>query len=129
MLLGQALFATGRFEQAAGATQLAMQLLPQNQWGAVVTNFRELYQGNNYTTQLRALEASVKSEDSPAKRFLLGFHYGYLGHPEHAVRQLNKAIELNPKDKLAAQLRDQFAGGGASAATPTTGPALTAPAQ
>jgi tetratricopeptide (TPR) repeat protein len=126
MLLGQALFATGHFEEAAGATQLGMQLLPQNQWGAVVSNFHELYQGNAYTTQLRALEDSIRSEDSPAKRFLLGYHYAYLGHTADAVRQLDKAVQLNPKDKMAAQLRDLMAGKGGSASateTPELAPA------
>lgn len=110
MLLGQALFATGQFEQAAGVTQLAMQIVPQDKWGAVVTNFRELYPPNNdYTTQLRALESSVKAQESPAKRFLLGFHYGYLGYPKEAVRELDKAVKLNPKDQLAADLRKLMA--------------------
>ncbi|HWB14002.1 MAG TPA: tetratricopeptide repeat protein [Pirellulales bacterium] len=127
MLLGQALFALGRFEEAAGATQLAMQMLPQNRWGTVVTNFRELYQNKDYQAHLRALEAAIKTEDSPAKRFLLGFHYGYLGHPNEAVRQLDKAIELNPKDKLAAELRDLMAAKQRPAAPSTTLPELTAP--
>jgi hypothetical protein len=105
MLLGQALFAAGKYDEAAGAVQLGMQLLPQEKWGAVVTHFRELYTNSDYTTQLRALESSVTAEDSPAKRFLLGFHYGYLGYPKHSVRELDKAIELNPADKLAAELR------------------------
>jgi tetratricopeptide (TPR) repeat protein len=126
MLLGQALFALGRFEEAAGATQLAMQMLPQNEWGTVVTNFRELYRNSDYQAHVRALEAAIKAEDSPAKRFLLGFHYGYLGHPSEAVRQLQKAIELNPKDKLTAELRDLMAAKQRPAA-PSTLPELTAP--
>ncbi|HQU46483.1 MAG TPA: tetratricopeptide repeat protein [Pirellulales bacterium] len=109
MLLGQALFAVGRYDDAAGATQLGMQLLSQDHWGTVVTHFRELYTNNDYTTQLRALESSVKAEDSPAKRFLLGFHYGYLGYPKQSVRELDKAIELNPKDKMATELRKLMA--------------------
>ncbi|MGH7140020.1 MAG: hypothetical protein ACREHD_30135, partial [Pirellulales bacterium] len=88
---------------------------------AVVTNYREIYSGNDYTTQTRALEASVKAEDSPAKRFLLGFHYGFLGYPKESVRELDKAVELNPKDKMAAKLREIMAAKirPATAAAPT----------
>lgn len=106
LLLGQALFAIGRYDDAAGATQLGMHYLPEHQWGVVLSNFRELYSDNSYTMQLRALEASVRAEDSAAKRFLLGFHYGFLGYPKTSVEQLDRAIELNSKDKLADELRN-----------------------
>jgi hypothetical protein len=106
LLLGQALFAVGRYDDAAGATQLGMHYLPEHRWGVVLSNFRELYSDNSYTTQLRALEASVRAEDSAAKRFLLGFHYGFLGYPKTSVEQLDRAIELNSNDKLANDLRN-----------------------
>src|SRR5207244_460682 len=97
----------GKFDQAAGATQQAMQLLPREQWGIVVEHFRELYnRGAEYTRQLRVLEAARKTDDSPALRFLLGFHYGYLGFPQQSVRELDKAIKLNRQDELAKQLRE-----------------------
>ena len=110
MLLGQALFATGKFDEAAGAVQSAMQILPQDKWGVVVSNFRELYPNNQtFTDQLRKLEAERTVKDSPAVRFLLGYQYGYLGYPEQAVRELDKTLELEPKDELAKKLRDMFA--------------------
>jgi tetratricopeptide (TPR) repeat protein len=108
MLLGQAYFARGSFDGAAGAVQHGMQTIPQDQWGVVVPNYRELYSGNQaYTDQLRALErARTEKPDSPALRFLLGYHYGYLGYPQQAVRELEAAVKLNPEDKLASELRD-----------------------
>jgi len=111
MMLAQALFATGQFDEAAGATQHAMQLLPEDQWGVVVTNYRELYgKVGAYTSQLRVLEKSVKQKpDDPATRFLLGFHYAYLGYPSHAVKQLDKTVSLVPQDELAKKLRDLMA--------------------
>ncbi|HUY36093.1 MAG TPA: hypothetical protein VMV69_25360 [Pirellulales bacterium] len=111
MMLAQALFATGQYNEAAGATQLAMQLLREDQWGVVVTNYRELYgRVGAYTSQLRALEKSAKQKpDDPATRFLLGFHYAYLGYPSHAVKQLDKTVELAPQDDLAKKLRDVMA--------------------
>jgi tetratricopeptide (TPR) repeat protein len=111
MMLGQALFAAGQYDEAAGATQAAMQLLPEDQWGVVVKNFRELYgRQGDYTTQLRALEKDVKTNaDNPATRFLLGFHYGYLGYPSHAVKQLDKTLTLAPADPIAKKLREAMA--------------------
>jgi tetratricopeptide (TPR) repeat protein len=108
LLLGQAFFAKGEFDQAAGAVQQGMQVLPQDKWGTVVQHYQELYPSNaTYTNQLRALEAARNAKpDSPAIRFLLGYHYAYLGHPKQAVRELDKAVELNANDQLARQLRD-----------------------
>ncbi len=84
MLLAQALFALGQYDEAAGATQAAMQMLPEDKWGVVVTNYSQLY-GNvqDYTDQLKALEKARDAKpDNPALRFLLGFHFGYLNYPE-----------------------------------------------
>ena len=110
LMLAQGLFATGSFDEAAGAVQQAMQLLPEDQWGVVVSNYRELYgKIGDYTTQLRALEKAVKqAPDDPGLRFLLGYHYGYLGYPAQAVKQLDKTLELAPADQMAQKLRDQF---------------------
>jgi len=111
MLLGQAYFAKGHYDEAAGAVQHGMQMLPQDKWGLVVEHFRELYASNQtYTNQLRALEAARKKDASPAIHFLLGYHYAYLGHPQQAVRELEKALKLHPQDHFAAQLRDLMQG-------------------
>lgn len=110
MLLGQALFATGHFDEAAGATQGAMQMLPKEHWGVVVKNFRELY-GNtlDYTTHLRALEqAEAEKPKDPALRFLAGFHYAYLGYPKESIDQLDKGLKIAPRDEMARQLRDEM---------------------
>jgi len=106
MMMAQALFATGKFDEAAGAAQQAMMMLPEDQWGVVVGNYNELYSNvGDYTKQLRALEKAVKDKaDSPALRFLVGFQYGYLGYPEDALRQLAKAKEFAPQDELAKKL-------------------------
>jgi uncharacterized protein YjbJ (UPF0337 family)/Flp pilus assembly protein TadD len=111
LLLAQGLLAVAQYDQAAGATQMAMQMLPQDKWGAVIENYKQLY-GNigDYTNQLRALEKArdAKPADS-ALRFLLGYHFGYLGHPKQAVRELDKTLELNAKDQGARKVRDVFA--------------------
>jgi hypothetical protein len=108
LLMGQAFFAKGDFDQAAGAVQQGMHVLPQDKWGAVVQHYQELYPDNGtFTSQLRALEAARSEKpDAPALRFLLGYEYAYLGYPKQAVRELDKATELNSNDQLARQLRD-----------------------
>ena len=132
LMLAQGLFAVGQYEQAAGATQMAMQMLPPEKWGTVVENYRQLY-GNvgDYTNQIRALEKSrLAKPDDPAIRFLLGFHFGYLGHPKSAVAEFAKALELNPKDAGARKVRDLIAAKMNSAGgTPVAAPAVDQPAR
>ena len=110
LMHAQALFATGKYPEAAGATQAAMSQLPKDQWGVVVKNYKELYgKVGDYTSQLRGLEAAAKDKPSdPALRFLLGYHYGYLGYPQQAVDQLNQAVGLSAQDEMAKQLRDEM---------------------
>ena len=110
MLMAQALFATGQYDEAAGAVQLGMQMLPVEKWGVVVEHYKELYAKiGDYTTQLRALEKSRNEHpDDPALRFLLGYHYGFLGYPKDGLKQLDKCCELAPKDELAQKLQERI---------------------
>ncbi len=124
LLLSQSMFAAGQFEPAAGALQLAMQMLPQDKWGAVVQNYRELYPNiQNYTNQLRSLESARTSNPNDAGlRFLVGYHYGYLGYPAQAVKELDRAVALQPKDIGAQVLRNLFAAKAGILAIPITPP-------
>ncbi len=111
LLLGQAMFALGQYDEAAGATATAMQSLPQDKWGAVVENYQQLY-GNpaDYVNQLRALQKARDAKpDSPALQFLLGFQSGYHGDLQQALRALDKTVQLEPKDAMAKTLRDLLA--------------------
>jgi tetratricopeptide (TPR) repeat protein len=137
MLLGQTAFAMGQYNEAAGAIELAMKLLPEDKWGSIITDYTQLY-GNpeDYTTQLRALEkARNEKRDDPAIRFLLGYDYYYLGHIKEALAELDKAIQLEPKDPFARKLRNLAATklGLPTIEAPTTkaqpdGPAIPVPA-
>ena len=131
MMLGQALFATGKYEEAAGATQAAMHHLPKEQWGVVVTHYTQLYsKTHDYTDQLRALEKAMRAKGSePALRFLVGFQYAYLGFTQQAIDQLDHAVKLAPRDEMAKQLRDDLRAKIAKPAIPPlpgvpSGPAL-----
>ena len=105
-----------------------MSQLEKNQWGTVVGNYRELYgKAGDYTVQLRALEAAVKAKSAdPAMRFLLGYHYAYLGFPQQAVDQLNQAVTLAPQDEMAKQLRDEMQSKLPTPAIPAAAPAAPA---
>lgn len=111
LLVSQALFALGQYNDAAGAVQMGMQLLPEEDWGMVVKNFAQLYADpGEYAQQLKALEAARAAKaDDPALRFLSGYQYGFLGHRDQAVRELDKALQLQPQDQGAKKLREMFA--------------------
>jgi tetratricopeptide (TPR) repeat protein len=127
LLLAQSLFASGQYQPAAGAVQLGMQMLPQEQWGNVLKHFADLYPNNQaFTDQLRALEKSRKTNpNDPATRFLLGYEYGYLGYPKQAVAELDKAIALRPQDRGAVVMRNQFAALAGLPAMPVPKPPAT----
>jgi tetratricopeptide (TPR) repeat protein len=123
MMLAQAFFATGQYNDAAGVVQQAMQVLPKEDWGVVVKNYKELYANiQDFTDQLRALEKAVKEKpNDPALRFLAGFQYAYLGYPKEAVDQLDKGLKFAPGDHTAKKLRDEMAAKLKPAEAPTPG--------
>ena len=107
LMLGQAWFAAGYYQQASAATQGAMRTLPRSDWGVVVRNRNELYSDwRDYKVQLQKLEnAADKNPDDPALQFLLGYHDAYTEYPERAAARLGKAVKLEPGDEIAAQLQ------------------------
>ena len=111
LLLGQAQFQLGDWEEAAGSIQQAARMLPEDRWGTVVEHHKQLYATvQDYTDQLKALEgARDKDPSSPAVRFLLGYHFGFLGYPTHAVREFDRALEQAPKDEVATKMREMMA--------------------
>ena len=110
LLRGQALLAAGRVPKAAEAIHAALALTPQRQWGTVVARFRDYYANSrDYTEHLRALEGYVAAHPRSAPgRFLLGYHYGYLGHAAEAARQLRQAGQLVEGDPTVEALRQRF---------------------
>jgi tetratricopeptide (TPR) repeat protein len=108
LMLSQALFADGKYDEAAGAVQQGMLMLPEDKWGVVVENFTELYgPGQDYSNQIKSLEkARSATPDNPALRFLLGYQYAYLDYPSNALTELDKAVQLSPDDQIAVKLRD-----------------------
>jgi hypothetical protein len=59
---------------------------------------------------LKALESARNANpDSAGLRFLLGYHYGFLGYPQQAVKELDRGIQLQPQDPFIALLRNDMA--------------------
>lgn len=110
LMLSQALMATEQYNESAGAAQSAMQMLPEDKWDVVIKNFRDLYgKGEDYTVQIRSLEKTAREKpDEPSLRFLLGYHYGFLGYPGEAVKQLEKCVSLSPRDEVAQKVLRLF---------------------
>jgi hypothetical protein len=106
LFLSQALFASGRYDEAAGAAQAGLRLLPKDQWGSVIAGYRELYgRPEDYTNQLRSLETAIKDQPrSTALRFLAGYHYSFLGFRKQAVDQLSLVVKDSSRDEVARDL-------------------------
>ena len=110
MELGMALFAMGKYEEATGAIQTGMHQLPPDDWGMVVTHYADFYADpQDYTRHLQGLEQGVKAKpNDPSVRFLLGYHYGYLGFFKQSMEQLDKTIRIEPRDEMAKQLLNEI---------------------
>jgi tetratricopeptide (TPR) repeat protein len=95
------LFALGRYDEAAAALYVVLTAGPGWDWPTMVGLYSDV---DTYTRQLRALEAAIHANPAVAsKRFVLAYHYLVQEHTERARREFENAIQLQPKDELAAQ--------------------------
>ena len=101
-LRGLALFAQGRYKEAAAADYAVLSTGPGWDW----TTLSGLYSNVDvYTEQLRALEQYAKSNPAASDaKFLLAENYLTCGYTDAAAAQLREVVRLNPKDQLSAQL-------------------------
>jgi tetratricopeptide (TPR) repeat protein len=99
---GLALFALGRYKEAAAADYAVLSAGPGWDW----TTLSGLYPDVNvYTEQLRALEQYAKAHPAASEaKFLLADHYLTCGYTDAAAAELKEVVRLNPKDQLSAQL-------------------------
>ena len=99
---GLALFALGRYKEAAAADYAVLSAGPGWDW----TTLSALYPDVEvYTEQLRALEQYAKSHPAASEaKFLLAENYLTCGYTDAAAAQLKEVVRLNPKDLLSAQL-------------------------
>ncbi len=105
LFASQALFALGDYRASAAAIQRGAAVLDRNEWGFVVENFKKFYRGKDYVMQMDELVKFMKENpDEAYAYFLRGYHYKYLGYDEAARKQLARAVELESRDQLAAEL-------------------------
>ncbi|MEM9659129.1 MAG: tetratricopeptide repeat protein, partial [Planctomycetota bacterium] len=97
-----ALFALGRYEQAATTIHSVLASSPGWDW----TTLSGLYFSQDiYRFQLRKLESyAARPSASPAAEFLLAYHYLTMGHNEQAAEALRKYLAREPDDQLGQRL-------------------------
>ena len=94
------LFALKRFDEAAAVDYAVLSAGPGWNWSTLVGLYPDV---DTYTNQLRALEASVRTNpNSPSTQFLLGYHYLVQGHQDAAASQFEKVTQIQPSDQLSA---------------------------
>jgi tetratricopeptide (TPR) repeat protein len=118
LFASQTFFALEDYASAAAAVQQAASLLDRSEWGFVVENYQQFYRGDDYVTQMAKLDKHIEQNPEAAYAyFLRGYHYLFLGHKEAARDDLAKAVALENRDVLAAELL-KMAGGQVPDAVP-----------
>lgn len=104
---GLCLFALGRYAEAAAVLNAVLAAAPGMDW----TTLSGLY-GNvdDYTGQLRALEAACRAEPkSAANHFVLAYHYLVGGHADLAADALRVVVAQQPGDAVARRILEAIA--------------------
>jgi hypothetical protein len=101
-----ALFALGRYDEAATALYAVLSIGPGWDWPTLIGLYPNV---NVYTAQLRALEANVRNNpQSASPRFVLAYHYLTQGYFDDAANVLRQVVALKPTDSLSAKLLEQL---------------------
>ncbi len=97
-----ALFALGRYPEAAATLNAVLAVAPGMDW----TTMSSLYGSvDAYTRQLRKLEDFCRTNpDSAAGHFVLAYHYLVGGHAEMATDALRVVVAKQPDDVVARRL-------------------------
>jgi tetratricopeptide (TPR) repeat protein len=117
------LFALQRYKDAAAVMNAVLAVGPGWDW----TTLSGMYADpENYTAQLRALEAYVgKNPNLADGHFLAAYHYITIGQNGPAIDELKKVVALQPKDSVAAYLLQSMSPSDQpSSTTPSTTPVV-----
>ena len=127
-----ALFAFGRYPEAAATLNAVLAVAPGMDW----TTLSGLYDDvDTYTAQLRKLEAACKANPGDAAaHFVLAYHYLVGGYADMAAEALKVVVAKQPDDAVAKRLLEAItppkdstapaqAGGSANTATQPAAPA------
>lgn len=97
-----ALFALGRYAEAAAALNVVLASAPGMDWTTVSNVYASV---DSYTAQLRKLEAACRANpDDAACHFVLAYHYLVAGHGDAARKPLEIVVARQPKDEVAKRL-------------------------
>lgn len=96
------LFAQGKYSESAGTIYAVLATGPGWDWDTM----RSLYPNVDvYGNQVHKLEDYCNANPMAADvRFLLAYHYLTMGYVEEAKAELERVVELQPKDELSIQL-------------------------
>jgi tetratricopeptide (TPR) repeat protein len=95
------LFALGRYSEASAALYVVLTAGAGWDWPTMVGLYPDI---DTYTSQLRALEALVRSNpDVASRRFVLAYHYMVMDHVDNARQAFEAVARLQPNDQLAGQ--------------------------
>jgi len=109
LFVSQAHFANGEYREAAAALTKANSILPPDEMGWVVENFKLFYGQNDFVSQIKQLSAHLKQSPSDARAWLLrGYQYGALGYPDAAKKDLDRAKELGASAELVETFLTRF---------------------
>jgi tetratricopeptide (TPR) repeat protein len=113
------LFALKRYPESAATIHAVLDVGPGWDWKTLSGLYANV---NTYKDQLRSLEMTRDQDPkSAALQFLLGYHYLTCGYQEAAVRAFGKAVDLEPKDSVAAALYASLSPRDAQPAKPAGG--------
>jgi tetratricopeptide (TPR) repeat protein len=101
-----ALFALGRYPEAAATLNAVLAVAPGMDW----TTMSSLYGSiDTYTQQLRKLEEFCRATpDGAAAHFVLAYHYLVGGHAEMAADALRLVVAKQPGDVVAKRLLESL---------------------
>ena len=119
-----ALFALGRYPEAAATLNSVLASAPGMDW----TTVSNLYPSVDvYTAQLRKLEDFCKANPGdPAAHFVLAYHYLVGGHSDAAASALRVVVAKQPGDMVAKRILEALKP--AAEAAPAEAPQTTTPA-
>ncbi|MGB8852508.1 MAG: tetratricopeptide repeat protein [Pirellulales bacterium] len=97
-----ALFALGRYPEAAATLNSVLAVAPGMDWTTISNVYGSV---DAYTQHLRKLEDFCKSHpDDAAAHFVLAYHYLVGGHAEMAAEALKVVVAKQPGDMVAKRL-------------------------
>jgi len=102
------LFALGDYQRSAGVLNALLAVAPGMDWTTLISLYSS---ADEYTAQLRALEAHVKSNpNDTAALFVLAYHYLVCGHADSALKSLQRVVEAQPDDQVAKRMYEALKG-------------------